>query len=127
MTKEYIEKMFAPKVHEVKTFYKFKEVHSVEDDGILKVIFAPDPITGKPRSDLALVFNKSVDPEISQYIKTHLMQARKRDALASDPDTAMELTKDSFESVSSYYARLRSIADASLQKPKTSESKIKFD
>lgn len=127
MNKEYIEKMFAPKVKENKTFYKFQDIHSIEDDGILKVIFAPDPITGKSRSDLGLVFNKSVDPEISQYIKTHLMQARKRDPLAADADMAMELTKDSFESVSSYYARLRSIADASLQQNKSSESKIKFD
>lgn len=48
---------------------------SREIDPIISEIFAPDPITGQPRSDCFYQMSKDKNPVISQYIQDVLMRS----------------------------------------------------
>lgn len=85
--------------------------HSVEHDDVLDTIFAPDPVTGIPRSDLAIVMSKSTAPEIGQYIRDQLMRPVDTGSIyCEDAQLALDMTmtkKDSFEN---YASRLRELS-----------------
>lgn len=81
-----------------------------DDDDVLGTIFAPDPVTGIPRCDLAIVMSKSSAPEIGQYIRDQLMRPVDTGVSCDDAQLALDMTmtkKDSFES---YASRLKELS-----------------
>ena len=80
-----------------------------QEDSVINLIFAPDPDTGVPRSDLALMFSKDKSPEIAQYIQDTLMRPVNDGSGAPDADTALEFMCSRSERVEDYANRLREI------------------
>ena len=68
-------------------------------DNVLKLIYAPDPQTGIPRSDLAVMMSKDARPEVAQYIQSKLMSSQPDSVRAGDADTALEFTKNHGETL----------------------------
>ena len=85
-------------------------------DELTESIFAPDPLTGVPRSDIALMMSKDTRPEVAQYIRDTLQQPR-QSISTDDPDFALSTIKDRRESIQAYADRLRSM----FQSPKQDE------
>jgi len=96
-----------------------------DDKELEQVIFAPDPITGIPRSDLGLIMSKDTAPEVSQYIRDHLMQpASTPQLLGSDDDSAnlalasVKLTSQSFDDYAEGLRKLVSVDSGSSEDKK---------
>ena len=66
-------------------------------DKLLIEIFAPDPITGKPRSDLHFIFSQDSNPIVQEYIKNTLCQSHGQESSFDNPDDALELMKSRLE------------------------------
>lgn len=102
-------------------FHEIEENEDIvkEQDAIITEIFAPDPDTGLPSSDLHLVLNKDTRPEIRAYIEQNLMSPRSTSAEspADNPDVALDLIKDRRENVDQYKQRLLAIASRGSEKP----------
>lgn len=82
-----------------------------KDEELTRLIFAPDPQTGIPRSDLAVIMSKDAAPEIAQYIQEHLMQPLPDSVNAGDdPDLALAGIKQRDVSFDEYANGLREIA-----------------
>lgn len=77
-----------------------------------RMLFAPDPITGCPRSDIAAIMSKDLSPEIRDYINSTLMRAIPSSS-APDADTALAGIRDRRESVEAYADRLREFMETS--------------
>lgn len=82
-----------------------------DDDDVLGTIFAPDPVTGIPRSDLAIVMSASSAPEISQYIRDQLMRPRDNVVSTDDAQMALDMTMTKKDSLESYASRLRELSN----------------
>lgn len=81
------------------------------DNEILSLIFAPDPVTGVPRSDLAVLMSKDTAPQVSQFIRDNLLSPRSVSFVSvDDPDLALQGIKSRNESLVDYADRLRSLA-----------------
>lgn len=83
----------------------------LELDPILALIYAPDPVTGIPRSDVALEYSSDVSDELHQYIRSVLQQPRQSSSAGDDPDLALASIKDLRESNEEYFNRLREICN----------------
>lgn len=87
-----------------------------DSDNILNLIFAPDPVSGIPRSDLAVMYSKDTAPEISQYVRDTLMQPiapsitdeNGNPVFCPDADAALDTMRNKGESFVEYAERLRS-------------------
>lgn len=79
---------------------------------LMQHIFAPDPITGIPSSDLAFVLSKDAAPEVSQYIRDNLMRPIGNTSSCEDADAALDMTKMRRETGIEYADRLRSLIDS---------------
>lgn len=75
-------------------------------DNTLSLIFAPDPDTCVPRSDLAIMLSKSKVPELQQFIQDNLMQPVNDGSGFPDADTALETMPVRGERFREYAARL---------------------
>lgn len=60
-------------------------------DEILELIFAPDPLTGFPASDLGLLVRRRQADEVYTYIQEKLMQPIPQVIGAPDADTALDM------------------------------------
>lgn len=80
-----------------------------ENDDIVKLIFAPDPQTGIPRSDLGMLMAKQASPEVSKYIHDTLQKPIDSSVGAPDADTALSMAKEYGESFEDYANRLRAL------------------
>lgn len=90
----------------------FKSSQICNDD-ILLTIFAPDPLTGVPRSDLGIVMSKDKSPEVAQYIRDTLMRPISDNSVrADDADFAISSVKDRRESITAYASRLRTLVNS---------------
>lgn len=90
---------------------------SSEAASLERYIFAPDPETGIPRSDLAIVYSHDADPQISQYIQDTLLKPHPQSGTKFDnPDDALSMMKDRNESYAQYSARLRQYASDSFNR-----------
>lgn len=79
------------------------------NDPIVNEIFAPDPLTGMPRSDIHLVLAADKNPVVSDYIKNTLMRPRQSSSLgneSSSADVALSLTKTQSMSLDEYRDKL---------------------
>lgn len=92
---------------------KFFERCLPSGDDLLVTIFAPDPLTGVPRSDLGIVMSKDKSPEVAQFIRDTLMHPIPDDSVRSDDaDFAISSVKDRRESITAYASRLRSLVNS---------------
>lgn len=57
-------------------------------DEMVKLIYAPDPINGFPRGDLAFYLDSKTAPEVRQYIMDRLAQPNATNGFAPDEETA---------------------------------------
>lgn len=94
----------------------YNKSHSLEvnreclpTDDVLQLIFAPDPVTGIPRSDLAVMMSRDSQSEIAQYIRDVLLSPVQSNPGIDDSDFALEATKSRGESLAVYAERLRDI------------------
>lgn len=81
-----------------------------EQDDIIGTIFAPDPVTGIPRCDLAIVMSKSSAPEIGQYIRDQLMRPVDTGLSCDDAQLALDMTMTKKDSLDTYASRLKELS-----------------
>lgn len=89
-----------------KSFYveRCEDVVS-ENNNLLDVIFAPDPETGLPRSDIGIILSKDSVPEVAKYIQDNLMKPLPTSG-TSDIDEALATVKTQRMSIDDYKAQL---------------------
>lgn len=87
---------------------QYDESRQFVEDPLLTLIFAPDPVTGNPSSDLALT-TRTNSPELQRYIQSVLHNPVPSSPGIDDPDMALDMQKDPFESFEVYASRLREI------------------
>lgn len=86
----------------------FKPEYEVQNDPIMETIYMEDPVTGKPRSDLSLVYSANVSDDVKQYIRSVLMQVREDSSIiAPDHETAVALHRDYGETLENYYDKVQ--------------------
>lgn len=91
-------------------FVEHESRQLVEDsDPLLRTIFAPDPVTGFPSSDLAIMLSKDSAPEVAQYVRDVLQRPLHTSSGIDDPDFALEATRGSNEDFLTYAERLREL------------------
>lgn len=82
----------------------------VEQDQLLTEIFAPDPITGRPRADLHFMYANDKSPAVADYIRNVLVTPISSSSVMLDSaDDALSMTKTRTESNIEYVERLQSI------------------
>lgn len=64
------------------------------NDKALKLIFAPNPVTGWPSSSLAVYMNPRTAPEVKQWIENNLGSIDRSAPSGTDDDTAMACIKE---------------------------------
>lgn len=70
-------------------------------DNLIDVIFAPNPVTGLPQSDIGIILSKDRNPEIANYIKDNLLSSRSSSS-TDDVDEALATVKTPSMSMSDY-------------------------
>ena len=80
----------------------------VNNDPLITQIFAPDPVTGIPSSDLGIILSKDSAPEVAQYIRDTLMKPHLSKG-TEDGEFALESMRKSNESIEAYAARLKEL------------------
>lgn len=93
------------------------------DGSVFKIIFADDPVTGRPRSDLGTYLTDETNPLVRDFIERQLRQDFNGKIPSipdgiSDRDLAI-LTKDRFESIDEYVKRVNQYCQAQKQKVQT--------
>lgn len=83
-----------------------------EKDNSFKLIFAPDELTGRPRSDLGTYFSENTNPLVRDFIERQLRTDFTKGSVAvpegvSDTDIAY-LTRDNKETLEDYTSRVNS-------------------
>lgn len=103
------------------------EPFDLKDDNqpdLYKIVFAPDPLTGFPSSDLAFMLNKNQSEEVKQYVRNTLLNPRSDGNLrAPDADTAIEFTTPRFKQQFEEYRNKLTEFVNDLQKQKDDENK----
>lgn len=76
-----------------------------------EIIFAPDPETGVPRSDLAVIYSRSRSPEVANYINDVLLRGvPSTSSGVDDADIALDMAQRCTETETEYVRRLMKIA-----------------
>lgn len=117
-----------PETRFKKTFYH-APFETLKVDEIGSLIFAPDPKTGIPRSDLALVMSNSARPEVAEYIRQTLQRSLPSSERYENEDDALRFTKNIRESLEAYGNRLRELCCDAYEKEyqeKVSREKAKL-
>lgn len=78
-----------------------------KQDELLSVIYAPDPRTGLPSSDVAMLMKNKDNPEVQRYIQQRIQIHHESVAGAQSPDDAIQAIRKYREDVVSYANRLR--------------------
>lgn len=81
----------------------------VEQDQIIREIFAPHPVTGKPQSDLHFQFSSKHNPMVAEYIKNVFNVPIPEGMKIDDPDFALQCVKSRTESSDQYVERLQEL------------------
>lgn len=90
-------------------------VHNVPDkqedkNSILKVVFARDKETGKPRNDLAFAHDSHLPQNVRDFISQNLQAPCQPEKGCKDYDLCVELTRHPNETLFDYQTRLTKIA-----------------
>lgn len=91
-----------PNRHEVITSDKVY----FEQNKLITEIFAPDPVTLNPRSDLHFMFSSDSSPVVSEFIRSTLARPVVSGSVTDDPDNALESMQFRGESSQDYALRL---------------------
>lgn len=78
-----------------------------DNDEMLSVLYAPDPVTGLPCSNAALLYKDKDKPEVQEYIQKRLFQVRQSVAGAESADDAISAIRGYHEDLASFGSRLR--------------------
>lgn len=79
----------------------------IPKDGLLTAIFAPDPVTSMPRSDLHIALSGSLDPTTQEYIRRALQRPIPETGVGHpDPDVVLDNARKHNESIDAYVQRL---------------------
>lgn len=92
-----------------------KKVVERDTDPMLDVIFAPDPITHVPCSDLGILTNRKARPEVAQYINEHLAFARNSVHKYDTADNALEFTLGQYDDRAAFKAKMQSIVQDAIR------------
>lgn len=84
---------------------------AVEDDSILKLLFAADPVTGFPTSDPTAGLQNITNPEVANYVRERLQSPVTGQSSSGDADVDMALAYHRGESRDEYIARLSDYFD----------------
>lgn len=106
------------------------EVESKNDAAsqLLDVIYAPDPFTGLPQSDIAVYLSDKVDPAIREFVASQLMTPNPNPQGVDDvnSDLLFDLIRQDDESVSDYAVRVNEMI-ARDNETRLKESQIKTE
>lgn len=92
----------AAKLRVPRSFVLSEQVH---ENTLLDEIFAPDPVTGNPNSDLYIRLQG--DPTMREYIDKYFSQQIPSTKIdESNKDLALEMTKSRYESAQEYLQRI---------------------
>lgn len=86
-----------------------------ELQSILDEIFTVDPVSGLIKGDIAYYLSKDGNPQVKQWLETHLLQPRmtgNKTPKDLTDDMIIEMSRQRGESVVDYQTRLMSIYDA---------------
>lgn len=80
------------------------------------VVFAPDPVTGLPSSDIARIMASDTNPQVAQYIRDNLMSPNPNyQPGVDDPDLALEFIPRDGENFEQFSSRLRASTQQSYE------------
>lgn len=86
-----------------------------DKDNVFGMIYAPDPLTGRPRSDLGTYLSENTNPLVRDFIerqlRTDFSQYNQNVPADIDEGTIALLTRDRTETVEEYVGRVNSYAD----------------
>ena len=87
------------------------KLNSSKEDNVLNIIFAIDPVTGRPRSDLGTYLTDETNPLIREYIERQLRTDFTSSSSVNVPegisdDDLVTLTRDRSETVDDYVKRV---------------------
>lgn len=86
------------------------DIMPIENEQLFETIFAPDPVTGVPRSDLAFVVNSETRPEVIQFIQNTLMRPQSESVKTDDVDLALASIRGRNETFVDYANRLAELS-----------------
>lgn len=98
------------------------------DNQVLDVIYAPDPFTRLPQSDVAVYLSDKVDPSIREFVASQLLTPNPEVKGVDDAnsDILFDLVRQDGESVQDYAVRIRDIvASDSVIREKESQVETK--
>lgn len=104
MKKDILKGRYISDLHVKENFLSFSKM---EKDPIINSIFAVDPLTGKPSSDLSMVYSSNTPEDVKQYIRSQLAVAQKKISVAPDAETSEISVKRAFETREEYFDRIR--------------------
>lgn len=86
-----------------------------DKDNVFGMIYAPDPLTGRPRSDLGTYLSENTNPLVRDFIerqlRTDFSQYNQNVPSDIDEGTIALLTRDRKETVEEYVSRVNKYAD----------------
>ena len=109
-----IPQAFSPQFVEIKA--SENSVDNSEIARLLKLVYAPNPRTGLPSSDLSVLVSDSVPEDVANWVRTQLLNPLPDTSVSSvinntqlDDDTIMALVRENGESDSMYIDRVDSL------------------
>lgn len=104
-------KPFGVVVSKCACIYKVSSKKEDAASQLCSVIFAPDPVTNLPKSDIAIYLDPNVDPAVRDFIKVNLMQEIPSTEGVPDEfsDMLVDLIRGEDESVAAYAQRVDSM------------------
>lgn len=97
------------KCHDELPMFNDIDVKESPFDNVIKRIYAPDPVTKLPSSDVGVFLSADTPPDIRDFIQRNLMgevTPVNFNVEGVDDDTIAELTRSSNESIAQYAARV---------------------
>lgn len=84
------------------------------DNQVLDVIYAPDPFTRLPQSDVAVYLSDKVDPAIREFVATQLLTPNPdvKGVDDANSDILYDLIRGDDESVADYAVRIKGIVES---------------
>lgn len=78
-----------------------------KQDEMMSLVYAPDPITGIPSNDIAMMLKNRDNPDVQRYIQQRLQVARESYKGAENPDDALTAIRAYKEDVVAYAKRMK--------------------
>lgn len=82
-------------------------VRDQRNEGLIDVIFAPDPVTGIPCSDIGYIMSQDSNPQVAQFVRDNLLRLVPEGVRFNSADTALDLTPEAGESIGAFADRLK--------------------